>query len=111
MTEAVVAESPPPILPSELDHLSWSGIKTYQTCPKKFEFKYLERAPEEFKASSLLFGGAFHSAAENICEARLRGLPVPEIEDILAAFDTAWQRETAAAPEIQYCKDEDEIQL
>src|SRR5436190_9862888 len=104
MSTVLAAAAPPsPVSAVHLDHLSWSGIKTYQTCPRKFEFKYLERAPEEFKASSLLFGGAFHSAVESICEARLRGLPVPEIEDILAAFDTAWQRETAAAPEIQYC--------
>ena len=96
---------------SSLDHLSWSSLKTYASCPKKFEFKYIDRVPEEFKASSLVFGGAFHKAFESICEARLRGDPVPEIDAILAAFDDAWAQEIAFGPEMTFCKDEDAASL
>lgn len=109
MSTAVLTEPAPPCSAAvTLDHLSWSGIKTYATCPRKFSYKYIEQVPEEFKASSLLFGSAFHSAVEKVQEARLQGLCVPPVETLLAAFDTAWSRE-ALGNEIQFCKDEDEV--
>ncbi len=93
------------------DHLSWSSLRAFATCGKRYFWKYIEPVPEEFKASSLAFGGAFHSAVEAICAARLRGDPVPEIEAVLADYDSAWQRETAAGPQIQYCKGETDLTL
>jgi hypothetical protein len=54
-----------------LDHISWSGVTTYCACPRKFYYRYIERAPEEFVPASLAFGGAFHRAVELIHEARL----------------------------------------
>jgi len=52
MSTADLAEAAPsPVSAVQLDHLSWSGIKTYQTCPRKFRFKYIEQVPEEHKAS------------------------------------------------------------
>jgi CRISPR/Cas system-associated exonuclease Cas4 (RecB family) len=111
MSATAVLEPAPSCSAVPLDHLSWSSIKTYATCPKKFEYKYVTQAPEEFKASSLVFGGAFHKAVESICEARLRGDPVPEIEAVLATFDSAWAQEIAFGPEMTFCKDEDSASL
>ena len=48
----ICAPEAPSVKPSIwLDHLSFSSIKTYQACPKKFAFKYIERVPEEFTPS------------------------------------------------------------
>lgn len=107
MTDTAVMDAPPQVRPAQLDHLSWSGVKTYSTCPRKFAFKYIERVQEEFKPSSLLFGSAFHSAVEKVQEARLQGLGVPCADQLLAEFDAAWSRE-ALGNTIQYCKEEDE---
>ena len=106
MYESAVLEAPPPLSQSTLDHLSFSSIKTYATCPRKFAFKYIEVVPEEFKPSSLAFGSAFHTAVERVQEARLQGLNVPALDEILNAFDTAWSNETLGT-DVQFCKDED----
>lgn len=52
MNESAVIEAPHSIAPATLDHISFSSIKTYQTCPRKFAFKYIEHEPEKFKPSS-----------------------------------------------------------
>ncbi len=106
MNESAVLEAPPPLSPTQMDHISFSSIKTYQTCPRKFAYHYLENVPEEFKPSSLAFGSAFHIAVEKVQEARMQGLGVPALDEILNAFDTAWSNETLGA-EIQFCKEED----
>ena len=107
MYESAVLEAPPPPLsPTQMDHISFSSLKTYQTCPRKFAFRYLENVPEEFKPSSLAFGSAFHIAVERVQEARMQGLGVPALDEILSAFDTAWSNETCSA-DVQFCKEED----
>ncbi|MEI6236349.1 MAG: PD-(D/E)XK nuclease family protein [Planctomycetota bacterium] len=106
MNESAVLEAPPPSSPTQMDHISFSSIKTYQTCPRKFAYRYLENVPEEFKPSSLAFGSAFHIAVERIQEARMQGLGVPALDEILSAFDTAWSNETIGT-DIQFCKEED----
>src|ERR1035437_2970369 len=111
MSTAVLAEPAPPCsVAVPLDHLSRSGINAYKTCPRKFAFRYLENVPEEFKPSSLAFGSAFHTAVERVQEARLQGLNVPPLDDILNAFDTAWSNETLGT-DVQFFKDEDETSL
>ena len=74
----------------KLDHLSWSSIQTYRTCPRKFFYKYVARAPEESVAASLIHGGAIHRAVERAHEARMQGLPMPGVEELLCAYDEGW---------------------
>jgi len=108
VSTAVLAEPAPPCsVAVPLDHLSWSGINAYKTCPRKFAYRYLENVPEEFKPSSLAFGSAFHIAVEKVQEARLQGLNVPPLDEILNAFDIAWSNETLGH-DILFCKEEDE---
>ena len=106
MNESAVLEAPPPMSPAQMDHISFSSIKTYQTCPRKFAYRYLENVPEEFKPSSLAFGSAFHIAVERVQEARMQGLGVPALHEIMTAFDTAWSNETIGT-DVQFCKEED----
>ena len=104
-TAVLTAPAPSCADVAALDHLSFSSIKTYATCPRKFAFKYIEQVPEEFKPSSLAFGSAFHTAVERVQEARLQGLSVPPLDEILNAFDTAWSNETLGT-DVLFCKEE-----
>ena len=72
MTATAIAAAPAPPCRSAatLDHLSWSSVKTYATCPRRFAFRYIEQASEEFTAASLAFGSAFHAAVDSIHQAR-----------------------------------------
>lgn len=106
MNDSAVLEAPSPLSPATIDHLSFSSIKTYATCPRKFAYRYLENVPEEFKPSSLTFGSAFHTAVERVQEARLQGLNIPALDEILNLFDMAWSNETLGA-DVQFCKEED----
>jgi putative RecB family exonuclease len=103
MVESAVLDAPAPV---KLDHLSFSGIKTYQTCPKKFQYKYIDQVPEEFKASSLAFGSALHTTIEKVQESRLQGLDIPTVEQLVAIYDNAWSTETQGH-DVQFCKEED----
>lgn len=87
-----------------LDHLSWSGITTYTQCPKRFNFRYLEAAPEERKSAALIFGGAFHRAAEQVLQARLEGRDFPDQASLMATYTGHWKEEASQAPEIVYAK-------
>jgi RecB family exonuclease len=90
-----------------LDHLSFSSIKTYQACPKKFAFKYIELVPEEFTPSYFSFGGAFHRAVERIHESTIAGEPVPGLDELVDAFDRAWTDLVAERSPVKFSKDED----
>lgn len=90
-----------------LDHLSFSSIRTYQACPRKFAFKYLEKVPAEFTPSYFAFGGAFHRAVERVHEAMLVGDPIPHAGELASAFDAAWGELLAGGTKVRFAKDED----
>jgi len=92
---------------SDLDHISYSGMTTYQTCPRKFAYKYLDDdADEEFLPSSLVFGGAFHRTVEFVQQAQLEGTDIPDADELLAVFDGVWDEETTDKPSLRFSKDE-----
>lgn len=108
------AAAPPPSRAAAgtcLDHLSWSGITTYTQCPKRFNYRYLEAASEERKSAALIFGGAFHRAAEEALQARLEGRELPDLNELLATYTGHWKEEAGQAPEVVYAKGDDEVTL
>ena len=90
-----------------IDHLSFSSIKTYQACPKKFAFKYLEKLSEEFTPSYFVFGGAFHKAVERVHEAMIIGEPLPCVDELVESYDRAWTELIAERPQVKFAKEED----
>jgi hypothetical protein len=65
-----------------VDHLSFSSITTYLSCPRSWKFKYIEDQPKK-TSTALAFGSAFHETVEKYV---LR----TEETDIKALWTTAW---------------------
>src|ERR1039458_4806998 len=99
-------EAPPPKAMPQFDHLSFSSIRTYQACPRKFAFKYVEKHPGEFTPSCFAFGGAFHRAVERVHEALMVGNPIPNAGELVSAFDAAWSELVESGTEVRFGKDE-----
>ena len=114
MTITEVAAAPPETLVQPLlDHLSWSGIQTYRTCPRKFQYRYLLHASEEFAPASLTFGAAIHRASDVLHQALVEGRPCPTTPALLATYHAGWRdllAEVSGRP-VLYAKDEDETVL
>lgn len=90
----------------ELRHLSWSGLQTYQTCPRRFYYRYIAGVPEESRSAALVFGSAIHKAIESIHEARIAGEMIPAIPALLAAHDKEWSDASQNGPEIVFANKE-----
>ncbi len=45
-----------------INHLSYSQINTYLTCPLRYRFQYVELIPPAFTPAALTFGSALHEA-------------------------------------------------
>lgn len=88
------------------DYISYSAISTYQQCPLKFYFKYVADLPEESVSSSLVLGGAIHSAAEHLYNELMAGNPAPDHDTLLAVFWDEW-RDRGEEAEIRLGKKED----
>lgn len=68
----------------EREHWSFSSINKYlNICSLSYAFQYVYKLKPEHTSARLLFGSAFHAAAELLAEKRLRGKPVnaEEIKD------------------------------
>lgn len=77
-----------------MDTISPTQITTYLQCPRKFAFRYIQRAPAEFKPSGLAFGSAVHGALEMFHRRLLDGDRV-QPEEIVSAFLTDFAAEEA----------------
>jgi len=85
----MIVENSSPLL--TLDHVSHSSISTFQACPLKWHFRYVQKLPEEVIGSALVFGCAVHSAVERHFQGLLETGSAPELETLLAAYDECWQ--------------------
>jgi len=65
------------------DYVSWSQLDVMRRCPQRFYLQYVEDTMPQFVPSSLVFGGAVHSALEAFYQGRLEGetLGVDELHD------------------------------
>ena len=89
-------------------HLSFSSISTYQGCPLKWFFKYVEGLPDDTKSASLVFGSAIHAALQRHFETLLVEDRPPDPAELLDAFRVAW---TAESGEIRFNKGDDAASL
>ncbi len=56
-----------------INHLSYSQISTYLTCPLRYRFQYVEVIPPAFTSAALAFGAAIHEAVAAFYQTRLEG--------------------------------------
>lgn len=77
---------------ANLDHLSYSSISKYQTCPRAWRFHYLDQV-ETPTSPNLVFGSAFHQAVEDYLITREMN------------WATHWEQQLADSPEIAWGKD------
>lgn len=95
--QASIIGTPGPA-PREVTHLSYSGMSTYQECPKKYELSYMMGAPK--KGAVWFVGGkAVHSATEAWDRLVFEGRE-PNIQNIWkAAFSDAIEESREKDPD------------
>lgn len=79
------------VLSGRRDYISYSAVRTFQVCPLKFRFRYLDGLPESCTSSSLVFGSSIHAAIEACFQALLVGEPPPDLDALMAAYRQFWQ--------------------
>ena len=55
------------------DHLSYSQVNTYLSCPLQYRFKYIDEIPPAFTSVALAFGSAIHEAVAAFYQISLEG--------------------------------------
>jgi putative RecB family exonuclease len=91
------------------DHLSYSQINTYLTCPQKYKYHYIDKLPWPFTPAALTFGSAIHSALEKFYLDRLRGSTTEF--DVLKTIFSERLLQNAAEKEMKFKEGFDPIEL
>ena len=73
------------------DYLSYSAVRTFQGCPLKYRFRYIDGLPEDCVSSSLVFGSAIHAAVEFYFTEQLAGEAEPSLDKLLAIYQQSWR--------------------
>lgn len=73
------------------DYISYSAVRTFQGCPLRYQFRYLDGLPEECVSSSLVFGSAIHSAVEYFYQQQLAGEDAPDLDTLLDLYQQSWR--------------------
>jgi putative RecB family exonuclease len=69
---------------------SHSSLSSYETCPKKYELRYVQRVPVETEGIESFVGKRVHEVLERLYQFSARGL-VPSLERVLARFRANWE--------------------
>ena len=77
--------------PPTRDYLSYSAVRTFQSCPLKYRFRYIDGLPEECVSSALVFGSAIHAAVEFYFSQQLAGEDQPDLDTLLDVYQQSWQ--------------------
>ena len=83
----MIAVAPPP----KRDYLSYSAVRTFQGCPLKYRFRYIDGLSEDCVSSSLVFGSAIHSALEFFFSQQLAGEEETGLDELLAVYQQSWR--------------------
>jgi len=75
----------------EVIALSSTRIDSYESCPLRFKFAHVLRAPA-IPHHSQSYGKAMHAAIGYFLTGRLRGA-APSLDQVLVAFREAWRSE------------------
>lgn len=90
--------------PRPRDYLSYSAVRTFQSCPLKYCFRYVDGLEEDCVSASLVFGSAVHSAVEHYFTQLLAGEELPDLERLRNIYQQSWQERSAE--QVQFGKKE-----
>jgi len=68
---------------------SHSAISSFQSCPRSFEYRYVQKKPESFVSVERHMGGCVHEAIRWAYEERRCGR-IPRADDVVQRFTVAW---------------------
>ena len=86
------------------DYLSYSAVRTFQSCPLKYRFRYIDGLPEDCVSSSLVFGSAIHAAVEFFFSQQLAGEEAPSLDELLDVYQQSWR--DRSEQEVRFAKTE-----
>ena len=90
-------------VPAPRDYISFSAIKTYQSCPLRYFYRYIAGIPENTISAAFVFGGAIHRAIEHHFQSLLENNAAPSQEELLSEYRAGWQDHSLP---IRFSKDE-----
>lgn len=73
------------------DHLSYSQINCYLSCPLQYRFKYIDKIPPAFTTAALTFGSAIHEAVAAFHQSRLEGEQL-RVDQMFDVYRDEWRR-------------------
>lgn len=91
-----------------IDHLSYSQISTYLTCPVRYKYQYVDLVPPAFTSSALVFGQAVHEAVGAFYQEILTGDELRP-DQMLDVYRQAWLSRDGA--EIRFFNGDNEASL
>lgn len=74
-----------------INHLSYSQISTYLTCPLRYRFQYVEVIPPAFTSAALAFGASIHEAVAAFYQTRLEGDELRP-DEMLDVYRDTWSK-------------------
>jgi hypothetical protein len=80
----------------------WHFLNSYQSCPRKFYFRYLRGFTPEHTAPVLTFGGAFHDGKATFYRTGSRKKAIQAAQDYIE--EAAPEYEDSYLPEIEYIR-------
>jgi len=97
VTIAEVPTTPLPAADAPLPaYESYSSMSTYEACPRRYAFRYVERLPGEVSPGQFAFGNAIHKAFEIFIRQRIRvraeGAPEPGLDLLQRACEQVLER-------------------
>jgi putative RecB family exonuclease len=89
-----------------INHLSYSQVSTYLTCPLRYRLQYVEIIAPAFTSAALAFGSAIHEAVAALYQTRLEGDELRP-DEMLDVYRDTWSK----AEKIKYFNGDNESSL
>jgi putative RecB family exonuclease len=90
MTLTLAETLPQPRAAPRRNYLSYSAVSTFQACPLRYYFRYVQGLPEQTVSSSLVFGSAIHACLQYHFECFLEGRQAPTLAELMQVYEGYW---------------------